>query len=63
MKSYDVTIWPIDDRAPYTARYESPTSIDALVRALGAVREAGVSVAHVRLVTLEEQAAERKSKP
>ena len=39
MKTYEVTVWPENARKPYTARYDAPTSIDALNRALGSARE------------------------
>jgi len=54
MKTYEVTVWPEEEKKPYTARYDAPTSIDALMRAVGAVRESGCTTAHVRLVTTDE---------
>lgn len=55
MKTYEVTVWPENARKPYTARYDAPTSIDALNRALGSAREGGCTTAHVRLVSQAEQ--------
>jgi len=64
MNRYEVTVWPEDGRKPYTAVYDAPTSTDALNRALGAIREAGVSTAHVRQLSdreIREDEERRKS--
>lgn len=55
MKLYDVTVWPEDERKPYSTRIEAPTSIDALLRVLATVRDGGVTSARVRLVTTDER--------
>jgi hypothetical protein len=65
MNHYEVTVWPEGQRKPYTAVYVAPTSTDALNRALGTVREAGVSTAHVRQLPDREirEDEERRKKP
>ena len=48
MKLYNVTIWPEAGTAA-REKIQAATSIDALLRALEAVREHGVSAARVQL--------------
>lgn len=63
MTWFDVTIWPQrPGEKPWTSRRRAPTSIDALNRALGEVREEGVAVAVVRKVSEREAAVDEMRK-